>query len=416
MKLIYKPIYIIILIEIILLATLLVVFAVPIRTNELYNTTEIFEENYTVVEPREVRISDWIKEDVATSEPFDDIRYDERNLRYEASLSDCFNAVPFRRVKLSIPEWGKIFTISYEGKAYFVGFDKGFFTKKEIKTFNKTSNEGHIYKIIRDEKVNISLRQGDYLHLDSGYNIQVNKIDDSIKSPKTTCKGYGSGHYVPKDEESDIGSCTTTTETFQGASMSLSDFNIVQKWDVRNNSTLIYQKALSGGETLPMIAVHIANVTNSTVNVDAIFQLSKDHVATPGGLGAEVSVYVRNNDVQPGTFVVYAGFVLNSTLGFEIGRLNQVFLNPSESATIYYTTNKKDIEDCKYYFRGSSKAYIPQNFTNFRDVNYTKRQTQYRNVIQYVDVTKTRLVEKDVTKFRKKTIYEMLYSALSNKN
>lgn len=412
-----KTIYIIILVGVILLVALIVVVAVPILTDEPYNTTEMFEENYTVVEPREIRIADWTKENVAVSESFEDIRYDERDLKYDMSLLGCSYTVPFRAVKLTFPEWGKIFTISYQGKMYFAGFDKGFFTRREIKTFNRSSNEGHIYKVIRDEKVNISLRQGDYLPLDLGYNIQVNKIDDNIKSSKKTCSGgYDGGHYDPKDGDSDAGSCTTTTEYFQGASLSLSDLNVVQKWDVKNGSTLIYQKTLSGGETLPMIAVHINSVTNSTVNVDAIFQLSEDYVNVPGGLGAEIAVDIKNNDVQSGMFVVYTGFILNSTLGFEIGRLNQVFLNPSESTTLYYTTNKKKIEDCKIYFRGSSKAYIPQNFTNFRDVNYTKRQTQYRNVTQYVDVTKTRLVEKNVTKFRKKTIYEILHSMLSNEN
>lgn len=401
-----------ILIEIVLLITLFAA-AVPIPTTEQYNITETVEENYTVVEPRDIRIADWIKEDVAVSEQFEDIRYDERNLQYDISILKCSNKAQIREAKLTFPEWGKIFTISYEGNAYFAGFKKGFFTKKDIQTFNRISNEGHIYKIIKNDRVNITLKQGEYLPLDLGYRIQVNKIDDNIKSSKTTCKGYGSGHYV--DEEGDTGSCTTTTETFQGASLSLSDLNVVQKWDVRNNSTLTYEKTLSGGETLPMIVVHINNVTNTTISVDAIFQLSKDHVSVPGGLGAEITVDIKNTDTQSGTFIVYTGFILNSTLGFEIGRLNQVFLNPSESTTLYYTTNKNKTEDCKYYLRGTSKAYIPQNFTNSRDVNYTKRQTQYRNVTQYVDITKTRLVEKNVTKFRKKTIYDILYSRISNR-
>lgn len=409
-----RPVYVIILAEVVLLITLLIVVVVPIPTTEQYNVTEIAEENYTVTEPRDIRIADWIKGNATVSEQFDDIRYDERNLQYDISLLKCSRTAPMREVELTLKEWGKIFTILYRGDAYFAGFKKGYFTKKDIKTFDRSSNEGNIYKIIKNERVNVTLKQGEYLPLDLGYRMQVNKIDDNMKSSKTACKGYGSGHYVSDDEDSSTGSCVTTTEYFAGASISLSDFNVVEKWDVKNNSTLIYQKIFSGGDTLPMIVVHINNVTNTTVNVDAIFQLSKDRVNVPAGLGAEIAVDVKNNDVQSGTFVVYTGFILNSTLGFEIGRLNQVFLNPSESTTLYYNTDKNKTEDCKYYLRGTSKVYIPQNFTNFRDVNYTKRQTQYRNVTQYVDVTKTRLVEKNVTKFRKKTIYEIVYSKISN--
>lgn len=406
-----KSIYIIVLIGTILF----IVFLLPITISEPYNTIETYEENYTVTEPRDVQVADWAKENIVVSQPFEDTRYNQQDLKYEISSLMCLNYLQYGSINLAIPEWGKISVISYEDNKYFAGYKKGFFTKrKDIYTFDKKSLEGHIYKIIRNENVNITLKQGEYLTLAEGYSVQVNSIGDDLKSSKTTCSGgYSGGHYVPEDgENGDTGTCTTTTEHYQGALLSLSDLNIIEKWNVKNGSTLIYQRTLSGGETLPMIVIHINNVTNSTINVDAIFQISKDHVNTPSGLGAEIAVGITNTDLQSGTFSVYTGFILNSTLGTEIGRLNQVFLNPSESATLFYTTNK-DTEDCRYYVRSISKASIPENFTNFRDVNLTKRNTEYRNVTLYVDVTKKRLAERNVTKHRSKTIYG-LFNFINN--
>lgn len=402
--------YIIIFIGVILFT----VFLLPITVSEPYYTTEIFKENYTVVEPRNVQVADWIKEDIAVTQSFEDMRYSQRHIEHDISMSECSDKISSKRVDLAIPEWGKIVTIPYEGNFYFAGYEKGFFTRKGINTFDKSSREGHIYKIIQNEKVNITLKQGEYLSLDMGYNIQVNKIDDNLKSSKTTCSGYGSGHYDKEDGEDPYGSCTTTVESYQGAMLTLSDRNILKTWNVRSGSTLTYETTLSGGETVPIIVVHINNVTNSTVNVDAIFQISKDHVATPGGLGAEMTVNIKNINTQPGMFEVYTGFVLNSTLGFEIGKLSQVFLNPSESAALFYNTDK-DIEHCRYYAQSISKVPIPENFTNYRDVNFTKRITEYRNVTLYIDVTKERLVEKNVTKYRSKTIYGLFNYLKINK-
>lgn len=371
----------------------------PVTISEPYNTIEIYEENYTVIEPREMKVADWIKENVTVNQSFSDIRYSQNDLKHEISLQVCSDALSYGVMDLAYPGWGKINTISYEDGIYFAGYRKGFFDKrKDINTFNKSSNEGHIYRILKNEKVNMTLKQGEYLPLELGYVFQVNKIDDKLKSTKTTCDSA----YEENNEDSTT--CTTVTDYFQGASISLSDMNILEKWDVKNNSTLTYQKTLSGGETVPMIAVHVKEIMNSTVNIDAIFQLSEDHVTVPGGLGAEVAVNMRNIDTQPGTFNVYTGFVLNSSLGFEIGTLNQVFLYPSESITLFYTTDK-DIETCRYYSQSISKSSIPENFTNFRDVNLSKRRTEYRNVTLYVDVVKTRLVERNVTKFKNTTVY-----------
>lgn len=397
-----KSVYIIILTGIILF----MVFLLPITISEPYNTTETYTENYTVTEPREVQVADWVEENVVVSQPFEDTRYNQQDLKYGLSLLRCQHDLQYENINLAIPEWGEIIVLPYGDNKYFAGYKKGSFTRNDIYTVNSDSREGHIYDILRNEKVDITLKQGEYIPLALGYRIQVNSIDDNLKSSNTRCSGgYSGGHYVPENgEDPYTGSCTTTTEYYSGALLSLSDLNVIEKWSVRNGSTLTYQKTLSGGESVPMIAVHINNVTDSTINVDAIFQISDDHINIPSGLGEEIAVRITNTNSQSGTFSVYTGFILNSTLGLEIGRLNRAFLNPSESATLFYTTNK-ETEDCKYYVQSVSKASIPENFTNFRDVNFTKRNTEYRNVTLYVDVTKERSVERNVTKYRTKIIY-----------
>lgn len=387
------------------MSMLILFLATSVYKNRPYNTTDIYkeklyEEKYIVTEPRILKVADWIIENITVNQSFEDMRYNQKDLTYEVSLLRCSHTLSYNKMDLAIPEWGKVNTISYGVGTYFAGYNKGIFSRKGINTFDISSKEGHLYRIIKNEKVDIILRQGEYLPLEFGYRIQVNSMGDNLKSYKrTSCGSSGGGsHYYEemsgdgRSDSGNSGSCTSVTEYYQGATLSLSDNNILGTWGVKNGSTLIYENTLSGGETVPMIAVHIKEVANSTVNIDAIFQLSKDYVIVPGGLGAEVAVNVKNADSMAGTFNVYIGFILNSSLGFEIGRMDQVFLFPSEYTTLYYTTDK-EIEDCRYYSQSISKISVPENFTNFKNVNFTKRKTEYRNVTLYVDVIKTRLVE-----------------------
>lgn len=383
------------------ISAVLVISFFPVTVMEPYSTTELYEENYTVLEQKEVQVADWVKQDVVVNQPFEDTRYIQKDLNYDFSQGECTTKLKYGEANLAIPDWGKYFTISYAGNGYFAGFKKTYFFYDDRYTFDVDSNVGHIYKVLQNDKINVTLRQGESLSLISGYRIQVNSLDNNKKSSTTKCTG---------SNDYDLGQCTTTVSNYIGGTISLSDFNVLQKWDISNGTTVTYTTTLDGGENMPMIVVHIGNITNDTVNFDAILQISKDFVVVPGGLGSQVAANIANNDNQSGVFSVYTGFVLNSTMGFEIGRLNQATLGPSESKTLYYTTNRS-IEGCKSYIRSSSKVAIPENFTNYRDVNYTKMNTQYRNVTQYVDVTKKRIVEKNVTKFRTKTVYG-LYNIL----
>lgn len=386
-------------------AVILTVIFFPITITEPYNTIEIYEEKYIVVEPRVVLVADWVSENVTVDKSFVEKRYSQKDLDHDVSLSKCSDSLSYSKINLAIPEWGKINIINRGNDAYFAGYVKGIFTRKDVNTFDVGAKKGHLYRIIQNEKVNITLKQGEYLPLALGYSIQVNNINN-VKSFKRTCSNTG-GHYVPEngdDIDSWTGGCTTTTEYHNGALMTLQDVSIVKQWDVRNGSTLIYEKSLSGGETVPMIAVHVKEITNLTVSVDAIFQISKDYVSIPEGLGAEIVVNIKNTDSQPGTFNVYTGFIINNSLGFEIGKSNTVFLNPSESRSVVYTTDK-DTEGCRYYSQGASKKSVSENFTGIREVNSTKRRTEYRNVTLYVDVIKTRFLERNVTKFRNRTVY-----------
>lgn len=394
--------YIIILVALILFT----IIFFPITISEPYNTMETYEENYTVIEPKDVQVADWIKENVVVNQSYMDIRYSQRDLKFDASMLKCSNST-YNKIDLAVPDWGKINTINYGSGTYFAGYFKGHLSKKNINSFDIDTRKGHIYKIIRNEKVDITLKQGEYLPL-YGYSIQVNKISDNLKSSRINCdRGSEYG-------DSDTGgSCTTTIEYYQGASLSLSDMNIEKTWDVKNGSTLTYEKTLSGGESLTMVAVHIKEVTNSSIVIDGIFQISNDYVNTAGGLGTEVIVNIMNTDSQPGTFDVYTGFILNSSLGFEIGGIHQVFLNSSESMTLFYNTDK-NIENCRYYVQ-TSKTYIPENFTNFRNINFSKRKTEYRNVTLYVDMNKTRIVERNITKYKNKTVYGLFNILRKNK-
>lgn len=394
---------------VLLIGAVVFILFFPVRITEPYLATETYEEKYIVVEPRVVSVADWVAENITGNRSFTEKQYIQKDLEHQVSLSRCSDTLSYGKMNLAIPEWGKINIINYGSDVYFAGYIKSIFARKDLNTFDVETKNGHLYRIMKNEKVNITLKQGEYLPLDLGYRVQINKIDDA-KSFKTVCSDTGGHYYDPEngDNISDrSGDCTTLREYNKAALMTLQDVNIVQQWNAENGSTLIYEMSLYGGETVPMIAVHVKEITNSTVSVDAIFQISKDYVGIPEGLGAEIIVNVKNVDSQPGRFNVYAGFILNKSLGFEIGRTNTVFLNPSESASIVYTTDK-EIEDCKYYSQGTSKKVVPENVTGVREVNLTKKRTEYRNVTLYIDVIKTRTSERNVTKFRSRTVYGLL--------
>ncbi len=367
-----------ILLLLLVLITVSVMFY-PVTISEPYEFTEQFIENYTVVEPREVQVSDWIKQNITVNQSFMDTRYRYEDLIHEASMVSCINHISFKEGDLTYPSWGKINLMPYGNEVYFAGYRKGGIIKKDTNTFNLTSRKGHVYKILRNERINAVLGEGQYLGL-TGYNVQVNKIG-RMKS-------------------------SSTTSEYSGALLSLSDVNIIKSLDARNGSTLIYEKTLSGGETIPALLLHVKEVNNTNVVIDAVFQISSDY-ANLGDIGnAEIDIYMKNLDLLAGTFEVYQGFILNSSLGFESGKLEQIFLNPGESRMIVYTTSS-DIESCRYYSRSVTKIPIIENFTSYRDVEAYKKQTVFRNVTLYVDVVKNKTSERNVIQYRNKTIFSV---------
>ncbi len=369
----------------------------PVILREPYEVKEQFIENYTVVEPREVRVSDWIRQNITVNQSFMDTRYRYEDLIHEVSMISCIDHISFMQEDLSDPSWGRINLMPYGNEVYFAGYRKGSIVKKDTNTFNLTSRTGHVYKILRNERINAVLGEGEYLGL-TGYDVQVNKIG-GLKSSSTICE---SGHYIPDDEEGSR--CTTTISEYSGALLSLSDLNIVKSFDARNGSTLIYEKTLSGGETIPALLLHVKEVNDTNVVIDAVFQISSDY-ADLGEFGnAEIDISIKNLDLFAGTFELYQGFILNSSLGIESGKMEQVFLNPDESRMIVYTISS-DIESCRYFSRSITKKPILEKFANYHDVEAYKKHTIYRNVTLYVDVVKNRTSERNVIQYRNKTVF-----------
>jgi hypothetical protein len=401
-----------------LIAVLIFIFLFrPVSVTEPYYVTEQRYENYTVTEPKVVTVADLNKEDLNVSRNFSGTRLRYDDIAHESHITTCGNISYSNRV-LAYAGWGKIFLLPYDGETYFAGY-KGFTPSFYVRntdyvlgtdtyTYTLSSRTGNVYTILRDELINVSLREGENYGF-QGYNLQVNNIGKQ-KTTTTSCEAnYGGITY----EDNQI--CYSNTNEFHGAKVTLSIPGKSQTWDVVNGTNMFYNaEPLKGGESVPSILIHVKEVTNETVTLGAIFQISREP-AQLGEIGAEVSVTITNTDSTPGTFEVYQGFILNSTTNFEIGKLSRVFLQPGESRSLTYTTSK-NTESCRSYSRSISKDAIPEKFTEVHNVSAYKVKTQFRNVTLYVNVINTKLVEVNVTKYRNRTIPFIFKTLVASSN
>jgi hypothetical protein len=402
---------------ILLLATVSIAASValyPVSVSEPYTVTQQHYENYTVTEPKEVTVADLSKQDINVTRNVSGTVLKYVNMNYVSGITSCGN-ISYAEKALSHTAWGSIFTLPYNNESYFAGYkgrsaaftsyyetytpNQNYVLDYDTYTYNLGTRTGNLYKIIRDDIINVSLHEGE-IYSSQGYNLQVNKIGQ-VASTTTSCPPYyANPEYNPDNPESN--SCITNTTNIQGATVTLSTPGVSQTWDVQNDTNLVYTGGLKGGENVPSILMHVKTVNNTSVTLDAIFQISTDPVPT-GDIGAMVSVLITNKDTVPGTFQVYQGFILNATTHFEVGKLSTVYLQPHESRSLAYTTSQT-IQNCRSYSQSISKSAIPENITEIQNVGGYIVRTTYRNVTQYVDVTKTKLVEVNVTKYRNRTI------------
>lgn len=298
--------------------------------------------------------------------------------------------------------WGGYYLMPYGVQSYFSGYKKGGLFSKDISTFNTELKSGHVYNILMNDNTERILNQGDYLAL-IGYSLQVNAIDKEPKNVSSrSC--WSGGHYVDdgsEDDENGGSGCTYSYKMVREATISLLDYNIIKTQTIEGETNFTYEKKLEGGETIPMIIIHISNISENNVTIDGVFQISGNYVQLPS-LGSKITVTITNTDTVPGTIGIWEGFAMENDT--KTGRFDEGFLLPSESKDFTYTTDK-NVTDCEFYTYPTSKKTKEEKFTNYQDVIKQKRGVAYRNVTQYVDVIKKRPAVHNVSGYEQKRVY-----------
>ncbi|VVB92522.1 S-layer protein [uncultured archaeon] len=379
---------------------LIFILLMPVDVVIPYQKSEQYEEEYKIVEPRVVQVADYVITNVTINESFTDVRNIPEELQYTSYLKTCKKDISFLSENFRYKDWGSYYLIPYGDQSYFSGYMKGKLFSNDISTFNTGLKSGHVYNILMNDNTERILNQGDYLSL-VGYSLQVNAIDKEPKNVSSrSC--WSGGHYEgTEDELNNGGGCTYSYKLIRSATISLLDNNIINTRTIEGETDFTYEKKLDGGETIPMIIIHISNVSENNVTIDGVFQISSNYVQLPP-LGSEVTVTIENTDTVPGTFGIWEGFSMENDT--KIGRFDEGSLLPSESKDFTYTTDK-NVTDCEFYTYPTSKKTKEENFTNFQDVIKQKRGVAYRNVTQYVDVIKKRPAVHNVSGYEQKRMY-----------
>jgi len=384
------------------LATILLtsISLIPVDVTVPYQRLEQFEEEYKIVEPHVVQVADYVITNVTINESFSDIRNTPEELKYNSYMKTCKKDISFLSENFRYKGWGSYYLIPYGDQSYFSGYKNGGLFSKDISTFDTGLKSGHVYNILMNDNTERILNQGDYLAL-IGYSLQVNAIDKEPKNVSiSSC--WSGGHYDgSEDDGNGGGGCTYSYKLVRSATISLLDNNIIKTQTIEGETDFTYEKKLDGGETVPMIIIHISSISENNVTIDGVFQVSSNYVQLPS-LGSEITVTITNTDDVPGTFGIWEGFSMENDT--KIGRFDESFLLQSESKDFTYSTDK-NVTDCEFYAYPTSKKTKEEKFTNYQDVIKQKRGVAYRNVTQYVDVIKKRPAVHNVSGYEHKRVY-----------
>ena len=372
---------------------------VPVSITVPYERLEQYDEEYVVIEPRDIQIADYDMLNFTANESFEDTKYVSENLKYTVNVL-CKKDISYITQKFVYKDWEKYLLITYGSDQYFAGYKKGPIVSSDTHTFDVKSKSGYVYNVIIDDNKERVLKEGDYLTLENGYDIQINDIMHNVKKSKIVSRN--TGHYEEEENDNDY-KLTYSTRDITYTNKTLMSLrygnNIVDRIEV-GIGTYIYTEELDGGERMPMIIVHISNISDDNVTVDAVFQISKRY-AQISELGAEITVTIKNIDTHTGMFKLWQGFDTENNT--KIGRFSDAYIWPSKSASFTYTTSK-DVVDCEYYLYDYPTKAIENEFTNYKDVMRHTKGTKYRNVTLYVDIIKTRTVEGYVSGYEEKRV------------
>ncbi len=183
---------------------------------------------------------------------------------------DANTVTPYTTVNFNYKNWGSFYTVSYAGEQYFAGYlGGGALTSTNIITFDSASNSGQMHMVLMNDATSRVVYAGSTFTLSDRYVLKVKDVDKT------------GGKIVLLSLLKDGGEIDTTA--------------------VSEGNTYVYSKRIGNISDLPLIAIHISNVSIKSVNIgesvgyitiDGIFQISDGFikVTTTNGSSSYVTV------------------------------------------------------------------------------------------------------------------------------
>lgn len=158
-------------------------------------------------------------------------------------LNAVAGGTSYTTVNFNYKDWGSYYTVSYAGEPYFAGYvGGGAISSRNIFTFNTTSNSGQLHRVLMNDNIYRVLNIGESLPLGERYQFQIKDIDISTKMALVAL----------------LKGATQVDATVRG-----------------QQQTYIYTEKVGNVSDLPVIAVHVSNVSNKTVTIDGVFEISE---------------------------------------------------------------------------------------------------------------------------------------------
>ncbi|WP_338097653.1 S-layer protein domain-containing protein [Methanolapillus ohkumae] len=150
--------------------------------------------------------------------------------------------------RFAYSDWGSYDFIAWIGKPYFAGYEKydsgdkndtAYFAKSNVSTLS----DKRLYEVLINEKSERKISSGDTHNLENDYKLRISDINTNNREFRLTLEKGGSA---------------------------------VKNETVSSNSTFVFEKSLDNSGSIPIIAVHVRDVTDGKAVIDGIFQISEN--------------------------------------------------------------------------------------------------------------------------------------------
>ncbi|MBU4222631.1 MAG: hypothetical protein KKA10_13655 [Euryarchaeota archaeon] len=164
-------------------------------------------------------------------------------------------------------EWGSYYTVTYADEPYFAGYVSGKISSRDIFTYNATSNSGQLHKVLINDNIQRTININGTLALNDGYVLKIKDINMGAGTASVWLTMLKNGNEVYDD--------------FTG-----------------EGQNLIYAKNIGALKELPLIAIHVLNISkvSKTVTIDGLFEISETFITVtpPSDIPMKITSWSNN--------------------------------------------------------------------------------------------------------------------------